>query len=185
MRLARFATFCLLILFLSACVAPGSSMGRIAVSGQLIDRSGQAVADEEVQIVLPATYGLGGLDLVLNEPSDFGRNDQLFELITNADGRFEQDLGLQVYHMSFWILPPLGGFPKRPPAPFVLLRFPERGDEIYAVQTWNGQYHIVDSLGASLDAESAPIVISGAIEMKWDSEEFRGTRSEIDLQIRD
>ena len=73
MRPAIIVISSLLVLFLSACVAPGSSMGRIAVSGQLIDPSGQAVADEEVQIVLPATYGLGGLDLVLNEPSDFGR----------------------------------------------------------------------------------------------------------------
>ena len=185
MRLAGIATFSFLILFSGACVAPGSSMGRVAVTGQLIDPSGQAVADEEVQIVLPATYGLGGLDLVLKEPSEFGRNDQLFELVTNAEGRFEQDLGVQVYHMSFWILPPLGGFPKRPPAPFVLLRFPERGEEIYAVETRNGQYQIVDSLGNSLDTNSVPIIINGAKDANWDGEEIRGTRSEIDLQIRD
>lgn len=185
MRPVTIAISSLLILFLSACVAPGSSMGRVVVSGQLFDPSGQAVADEEVQIVLPATYGLGGLDSVLNGPSDFGRDDQLFELVTNTEGRFEQDLGVQVYHMSFWILPPLGGFPRRPPAPFVLLRFPERGEEIYAVQTWNGDYQIVDTLGESLDIDSAPIVIGGTKDVKWDGEEIRGTRSEINLRIRD
>lgn len=155
------------------------------MSGQLVDPSGNAIANEEVQLVLPAAYGLGGLDLVFNEPSDFGREDKLFDLVTDSEGRFEQDLGTQVYHMSFWILPPLGGFPRRPPAPFVLLRFPDRGEEIYAIQTWNGQFQVVDPAGVSGDSESAPILVKGATDMKWDSEEFRGTRSEIDLQVRE
>jgi len=179
---ALFAIACL-----HGCVAPGSSTGRLAVAGELVDPDGNAVADEEVQIVLPADYGLGGLDLVLNEPTDFKQEDQSFVLVTDSRGMFEQNLGYWVYHMDFWLLPPLGGFPKRPPPPLFLIRFPERGDEVYAVQTWNGKLQVVDSLGVVLDSELAPVRLRSAKNRKWDDQELglSGTRSEIGFQIRE
>ena len=130
MRTAPLLTTALLFVRLQlGCAAPGSAIGRIYAEGTLALDTGEPIAGRTVEMLLPATYGLGGLDLVMNEPDDFGHKDERFSTQTGPDGKFLFDLGERVYHMTFWLFPPLGGFPRDPPPPFMFLRVPDLGGE--------------------------------------------------------
>jgi hypothetical protein len=113
----------------------------------LASTSGQRLADRKLQFILPAAYGLGGLDLVLNEPEDFGHQDRSFSVTTDSAGEFSYDLGDHTYHANCWILPPLGCFPRTPPPPFLLVRMPALPGEHYAVQTHDGEFKVFTAAG--------------------------------------
>ena len=166
-----------------ACVAPGSSSGHLSVRGTLISDQGQPLANEELQLLLPAAYGLGGLDLVANEPEDFGHRDQVFTTTTGPNGEFFCDLGTHIYHMSFWLIPPLGGFPRHPPAPFVLVRVTSMPGEYYAVQTEDGKFKVFTDDGDELTLDRARLSGLEASKESGSGENGRWTAGVIDLQV--
>lgn len=141
---------CLLVALLPGCVAPGSSIGHVSIRGSLVSSTGEPLPNREVQFIIPAEYGLGGLDLVLNKPEDFGHQRRSFSVTTNSNGEFSHDLGEQIYHVSVWLLPPLGSLPRHPPAPFFYVRVPSFPGEYYAVQTHDGQFKALTVDGAEL-----------------------------------
>lgn len=118
------------IVTLSGCAAPGSAIGRIGFSGNLdgvpLDRP------VSLRVTLPKAYGLGGLDLVMNTAEDFGQKDQTIFIELKA-GSFEYEFPPLVYHITFWLMPPLGAFPRQPPAPVFVVTFPDANNEIYLV----------------------------------------------------
>lgn len=166
------------------CVAPGSSMGYVSVRGSLESISGQRLAGREIQFILPAAYGPGGLDLVLNEPEDFGHQDQSFSTTTDANGEFSYDLGSHIYHVSCWLLPPIGCFPKAPPPPLLLVRVSAIPDEYYAVQTQDGKFKVF-----SLGGKELAVSDSQLAELEADSESSaesgkRSTVGTTNLRLR-
>jgi hypothetical protein len=165
------------------CVAPGSSSGHLSVRGTLTSDQGQPLANEELQLLLPAAYGLGGLDLVIHEPEDFGQHDQTFRATTELNGEFFFDLGTHVYHRNVWLFPPLGGFPRHPPAPFVLVRVTSMPGEYYAVQTRDGKFKVFTDYGDELALDQARLVGLEANRESGSGENGRWTTGVIDLQI--
>jgi hypothetical protein len=168
----------------AGCVASGSSMGNVSVRGSLQSASGQRLPDQEIQFILPAAYGLGGLDLVLNEPEDFGHQDRSFSATTDAKGEFSYDLGTHIYHVGCWLLPPIGCFPKAPPPPFLLVRVPSIPGEYYAVQTQDGKFKVLSLGGEEISLSEAQLA-----DLKADSESSseggaRSTVGTIDLLFR-
>ena len=124
---ARAACVCFLgSMLLAGCAAPGSALGRIGISGTIV--SGQPL--ESMQVTLPKSYGLGGLDLLMNKPEDFGNTDRQV-VVHVADGQFSYEFQPIVYHITFWLLPPLGPFPRHPPEPFFTVAFSSTPDELY------------------------------------------------------
>jgi len=124
----RPAVILLCAALLGACAAPGSSIGRIAFSGHVVE----APEKLALEITLPKHYGLGGLDLVMNEPEDLGHKDKTIN-IEVAGGSFSHEFEPLVYHITFWLLPPLGAFPRHPPAPVYMVRFSNAPEEVYLV----------------------------------------------------
>lgn len=122
-------------LLVSACAAPGSSIGRIAFSGQ-VARAPEKLA---LEVTLPKHYGLGGLDLVMNEPEDFGHKDKTIKIEVTG-GSFSHEFEPLVYHITFWLLPPLGGYPRHPPAPVYVVRFSDAPEEVYLVGMDDGAF---------------------------------------------
>jgi len=165
------------------CVAPGSSSGRLSVRGTLTSDQGQPLANEELQLLLPAAYGLGGLDLVLHKPEDFGHRDQVFMATTGPNGEFFYDLGTHIYHVSVWLIPPLGGFPRHPPAPFVLVRISSMPGEYYAVQTRDGKFKVFTDHGDELTLDQARLSGLEAGKESGSGEDGRWTAGVIDLQV--
>ena len=141
-RSARRSLLALLLLvgLQPGCIALGSSSGHLSVRGTLTSDQGQPLADEVLQLLLPAAYGLGGHEM--NQPEDFGQRDQEFTTSTGPNGKFAFDLGTHIYHINFWLIPPLGAFPRHPPAPFVLVRIFNMPGEYYAVQTRDGKFKV-------------------------------------------
>jgi hypothetical protein len=166
-----------------ACVAPGSSSGHLSVRGTLTSDRGQPLANEELRLLLPAAYGLGGLDLVMDKPEDFGHRDQVFTTTTGSNGEFFYDLGTRIYHMNFWLIPPLGGFPRHPPAPFVLVRITNMPDEYYAVQTHDGKFKVFTEDGDELALDRAGLSSLEASNESGSDENGRWTAGIIHLQI--
>ncbi len=159
---------CLSVALLTGCVIPGSNTGHVSIRGSLALATGEPLPHREIQFLLPAAYGLGGLDLVLLEPEDFGQQDHSFRVTTNSKGKFDYHLGDRVYHVDFWLLPPLGAVPRYPPAPFLLVRVPSFPGEYYAVQTYNGQFKTFAEGGAEL-----PLSQSHLSELSASSESGR------------
>ena len=116
------------LVLLSGCVAPGSRITHIGLSGEFLNPQNAMT----IKAMLPKEYGLGGLDLVMNKPEDFGHTDQVID-IDVIDSKFSYEFPPMVTHISFWILPPLGGFPRNPPAPFYFIRFSNVPDETYLI----------------------------------------------------
>ena len=172
-----------LAVLLAGCVAPGSAIGTLSVRGHLAAESGQPLADREVQLILPAEYGLGGLDLVLNKPEDFGHADRSFSTRSDAAGNFRFDLGQTVYHMDVWLIPPLGGFPRRPPPPFVFLRFHQLS-EYYAIETASGRYKVFELNGTEMALTESAVSQVAAHAEKDATAELRGTVAVIELLFR-
>jgi hypothetical protein len=116
------------VVLLSGCVAPGSTIGRLGLSGTL------AGGDDplSMQVTLPKHYGLGGLDLVLNRAEDFGNRDQTVT-VEVKDGAFSHEFPPVVYHVSVWLLPPLGAFPRQPPEPVYQVSFSDAPNEVYLI----------------------------------------------------
>lgn len=130
---------------LVGCMAPGTKTGHLAVGGTLVDEGDNPLQDETVEFILPAAYGLGGLDPYFREPADYGHSDRRFSATTDPQGPFRYDLGRTMYHATMWFIPPLGMLPRRPPAPVLFVRVPRCGGEFYAVATGNGTFFASDA----------------------------------------
>lgn len=117
---------------LTGCAAPGSMMGKVELSGMITDS--QSLQDLKVKVVLPETYGLGGLDRFFGKPSDYGNTDHVGVVGVNEKGEFDIAFGPIVYHAAFWLIPPLGFQPKYPPDPFLAIGVSDSPDQVYLVQ---------------------------------------------------
>lgn len=114
---------------LSGCVAPGSAIGRLGLKARCDQ---QSEAPKEVRVFLAKDYGIGGLDRYFGKPEDYGHRD-LEQVASAAEGRYRIEFPPVVYHISFWLLPPLGAYPKQPPPPVYYLRFSGSEEEVYLV----------------------------------------------------
>ncbi len=173
--MATLATLCI------GCVAPGSAIGNLSVRGRLATEAGESLPGREVELVLPAEYGLDGLELVLSKPEDFGHTDQRLSTTSDAGGNFRFDLEI-IYHMNFWLIPPLGGFPRQPPPPFILLRLRDLPNEYYAIQTWDGRYKVLSLEGAEIPESSVSRIRAHAEEDP--TAEVRGTAVVVEILTR-
>jgi|SRR5262245_23157615 len=114
----------------SGCAAPGSALGHLGFSGAVSEPN--SAAPLTIAITLPRDYGLGGLDRAFGKPEDYGHKDHT---VTTAvsEGTFTVEFPPVVYHVTFWLLPPLGAYPKRPPAPVYYVSFSDAPEEVYLV----------------------------------------------------
>lgn len=181
---------CLYVLFflisiLTGCVAPGSARGHVFLRGSLELDDGQPLPDRQVNIMVPAEYGLGGFDLRFGgKPEDFGRQDEKFSVVTDESGKFALDLGDRHYHVSVWFLPPLGAFPRNPPRPFLLLRIPSFPGERYAVLTGNGQFKIFGKGEEEIPLSQAHLSALSARSESGKTDGKRGTVGIVNLRFR-
>jgi hypothetical protein len=76
---------------------------------------------------------LGVLDYYFGEPDDYGHTDKIDMLSIDQNGRFEGPYRHVVYHVTVFLFPPLGAFPKEPPKPYFYLEFSNQEDELYLV----------------------------------------------------
>ncbi|RJR44165.1 MAG: hypothetical protein C4576_13345 [Desulfobacteraceae bacterium] len=120
---------------LGGCVAPGSAIGVLNLNGRIEDYS---ASDEplKVRVMLPKEYGLGGLDHVFGKPEDYGNFDriELKEVDHSGSFTFRSEV---VYHITFFLLPPLGIIPKAPPVPIYVVGFSDCPNEVYLVEFKN------------------------------------------------
>lgn len=129
MRIGHAASLFMMLVFVSGCVAPGSGIGSVGLIGNFNPMSGNP--PQNVNVTLPATYGLGGLDQWFGEPEDYGHKERNLSAVISG-GEFKAYFRV-VYHVAYWLIPPLGPIPRQPPPPFFVLRFPDMPDEVYIV----------------------------------------------------
>lgn len=170
------------ILLLAGCALPGSAVGNLEVHGSILNVAGEPLPGEPIEIVLPAEYGLGGLDRYFGEPGDYGNSDRRYAGTTDESGGFRWECGEVVYHASVWILPPLGLLPRRPSAPFLLIRFPRCGGEYYAVNTASGEFRVHSSNGEELPIKASHLIELTAEESSDDTRE-RTTIGHVTLRV--
>jgi hypothetical protein len=114
----------------SGCAAPGSAIGHLGFSGTV---AGADLRDPlAIEATLPKDYGLGGADRVLGEPEQYGNNSSTLTAPVSA-GAFTAEFAPVVYHVTFWLVPPLGAFPKRPPPPTYVVSFSNAPHEVYVL----------------------------------------------------
>ncbi|MDX2109048.1 MAG: hypothetical protein SFY80_02280 [Verrucomicrobiota bacterium] len=121
--------FAIPALLLSGCVAPGSSVGRVGLKAQL-DKPYTAAM--ELRAVLTKEYGLGGLDRHFGKPEDYGNRD-IVKVAPLTNEKFQIEFPRLVYHIDFWMLPPLGALPRQPPPPMFWIELSDSPDEVYQV----------------------------------------------------
>jgi hypothetical protein len=113
----------------AGCAAPGSAAGKVGV---IVRYDQEIEAPKEIRVILPKEYGLAGLDRVWGRPESYGhRNIERTSML--KEGCYRVEFPPVTYSISFWLLPPLGAFPKQPPTPFYYLQFSGTEDEVYFV----------------------------------------------------
>ncbi len=119
-------------LVISGCAAPGSGLGRFRLNGNI--QNYQAQGEEiRVKIMLPKKYGLGGFDRAFGSPEDYGNKDLIFVETLDLEGKFTAS-HRSVYHASFFIIPPLGFIPKKPPYPVYVIGFSNVKHEAHLIK---------------------------------------------------
>jgi hypothetical protein len=122
----HFALVIAITALFTGCVAPGSSVGRIGLKAHC---EANESSPKELRVVLTKEYGLGGLDRYFGKPEDYGHRD--IEMVASAtDGRYRAEFAV-VYHIDFWMIPPLGPLPRHPPAPVYWLQIADSPEEVY------------------------------------------------------
>ena len=121
---------------LTGCAAPGSKIGRVGFSAT-VERVPTPVKTR-IEITLPKDYGLGGFDRVFPGPEAFGHRDQTASAELSGEP-VKIDFPPLVYHITFWLLPPLGAFPRHPPPPMYWVSFSDAPEEIYLLGMNRGQ----------------------------------------------
>ena len=120
----------------AGCALPSRSVGHVSLLGSLESAAKQPLANREVAVMVPAEYGLGAVDLRFPNSTDtLLHQDENYKAVTDANGKFEIDLGDRDYNTNFWLLPPLGRLPRRPPPVYFRLQVPSIPGERYAVAT--------------------------------------------------
>lgn len=178
-RLAGAATVCLL--FAAGCAFPGSKVGELSVKGRLSTEDGEPLPGRTVEFLLPAEYGLGPMDLALGGPEAFGHEDVAITVTTDANGEFNQIVRPSVYHINFWVLPPLGARPEHPPSPMLALRVPSYPGEFYIVWTGYDDYVAYDANGEELPEGDAALRSLATRTEPYMGEELAGTATTVEL----
>lgn len=170
-RIQRLALLALCA-FASGCAAPGSAISRVRVTGRLVDSSGQPLAKQQVDVLLPSQYGLSGLDAKWGKSEDYGHHDQKATLATDDTGRFDHVFSPTTYSMVFWIIPPLGPIPRKPPEPYFYLKLPAQTDEFWVLwmQKTGLEAKLIEG-GNSIPLDQSQIVPADFTgELIWESE---------------
>jgi hypothetical protein len=115
------------------CGFPGSGLTRIGVEGKVVAEDGSPLAHEMMVWILPAGYGLAGLDR-LSPPGMFGHKTQEGSVRTDDKGRFSHMFEPVTYSMVFYIIPPGLVLPLWPPKPALGLRLPNRSNDLCVVE---------------------------------------------------
>lgn len=171
-------------ILIEGCAAPGSASGNLKIIGSLVSDNDIPIANRDIEFILPAAYGFGGFDLVMGSPEDFGHTDHRFMVTTDVNGEFEQDLGGRIYHIACWFLPPVGCYPKGPPAPFLLARFPDIEEEYYAIQSRDGKFKIYSYSGQEIPLSESLVVSISALQQESKTSEAMQTVGVIDFKVR-
>jgi len=127
----------LLLLFLCftfKCAIPGSGLTMVAVDGIIFDEKDNPDQNFAIEFILPAGYGLSGLDAYWGKPEDYGHTDQGCVLESDSLGRFKYSFEPTTYSISCLIIPPLGALPRYPPKPYIAFRFTDYPNQIYALR---------------------------------------------------
>jgi hypothetical protein len=104
------------------CALPGSATTQVVISGQLLDDQGRGQSGKAIEFTLPAEYGMSEIDREHGSAEDFGRRSQRHTAVTDFLGSFSARFAPVDYSTAWWVLPPLGRFPRVPPDPMVLIR---------------------------------------------------------------
>lgn len=104
------------------CALPGSAATQVVISGQLLDEQGRAQSGQTLEFTLPAEYGMSEIDHEHGSAEEFGRRSQRITAVTDVLGSFSARFAPVDYSTAWWVLPPLGRFPRVPPDPMVLIR---------------------------------------------------------------
>jgi hypothetical protein len=134
------------------------------------------VAEQQIDLVLPRAYGLAGVDTRWGKPEDYGHHDQKATVTTDANGQFEYAFAATTYSVTFWLIPPLGPIPRKPPEPYFYLKLPVQMEEFWVL--WmrkSGVKTRVIERGnrtALVQSQVAPAEFSG--KLIWEGEALPG-----------
>jgi len=185
-----FAVFALFLpLIFAGCGAPGSVITQPGVSGRLVDGHGHGVANKRITLMLPAQYGLAGLDAAWGKPEDYGHRQQEDTVETDSTGRFNCLFPPTTYSIVLFLLPPLGVIPSQPPKPFFGLRTASVEPDSYLIG-WEGDhlgYRLWDHGTGALRVDSnqkidGTFVLRKAAAHGYNQEQFGGWQAEITVR---
>ena len=170
-------------LLLIGCAAPGSVLTRSSIHGKLLDRRGQPVSGQRVEVLLPSSYGLEGMDRIQGQPEDYGHHDETVVLRTDRNGEFRHLFEARTRSIMYFLLPPIGPVPRQAPKPSLQIRTPRHN---YLVG-WNRDhfdYRIAPSPKPAKQA-GAPGEVSGSYALRKPGEGQGVDGWETSVEIRE
>lgn len=142
--------------FSGAFYRPGSSaVDDVIVRGRLTTDDGRPIANEQVDLLLPASYGLSGSEA--REPARYGAETSRSQVTTDSNGEFFLSFGTWVYHVDNFYIPVHIRVPKRAPALHFFMRVPRVSPEYYAIRAREGTYEVYEEQGGVLSEGPTPL----------------------------
>lgn len=183
-RVIRFRWFLWLVpvLWFTFLVDFGLGSGTVQdviVRGRILTFDGRPLANEAVDVHLPATYGLSAIEA--REPAQYGNRTRIGHVTTNANGEFSHSFGPLVYHIDFFFVPFTTEVPSKPPGLVFSVRVPRVSSEHYVVKAREGSYRVVSEElpGASplrslavreeLLEDGGPVALTAVVELSYES----------------
>lgn len=135
LKTKKFVTFLGAFLFLSlnACSFPSHKSVELTVAGTYLNENGQPLANKELEILVPAGYGLETEHI---EEKELWQNQHLNQkalVFTDLLGTFSATFKPISYPVRYWLIPPKGTQPKRAPYPFFYMRVPDNNQAYYSI----------------------------------------------------
>jgi hypothetical protein len=133
---------------------PGSrGLNDVIVKGRITTAEGSPLADEPVDLLLPATYGLSASEA--GHPADFGNSNHLVQVSTDANGQFSHSFGPVAYHVDHFWVPFHISIPAGPPPLYFYLRLPRLSPDRYLIDARENSYELLPEEEEETPASSA------------------------------
>ncbi|MGH9318505.1 MAG: hypothetical protein ACRD3V_01235 [Vicinamibacteria bacterium] len=131
--------------------------------GRILADDGHPLANEQVDLVLPETYGLTASEA--RNPARFGNSTRIGSATSNSKGEFSHSFGFAVYHVDFFSIPYPIRIPDKPPGLFFFMRVPRVASEYYGIHAREESFRVFSEEGTEVREGALGVLLTVREEM--------------------
>lgn len=153
-----------LLLCCTSCVFAADIGGTVRIDLQLVSVDGSPMTDVEVRLVADGFYGFRG-DGTREDMVKIGNGSEWLHGRTNERGHIGSSAEV-IHGAGLWVVPPLGVWPKFPPAPALRLAVPAVTPHWLRLEPDESRVRLCDGKGRELAGDFAGLAVIDYLETR-------------------